>query len=157
MQQTAEQVVEMAANLDDASGEIVGAAVEALLAEPGVLDVWTTAIAMKKDRPGVMLSLLCESAATQGVARRMIELTGTFGVRHRAWARTVLERRHETVRTELGEVRVKVGTLEGDVLVAKPEFEDVRALAEEKGVSVRAAMETARAAAQPLLMRKGGR
>ena len=155
MHQATTQVVELATNLDDASGEVVGCAVRMLLQTPGVLDVWTTAIAMKHDRPGVMLSVLCEAEAAEPVADRVIELTGTFGVRHRRWERTVLDRRHEQVQTALGPVRVKLGERDGRVLVAKPELADVQALAEAHGVSVRRAMEMARAAAEPLLPRKG--
>lgn len=156
MHQAETQVVELATNLDDASGELIGAAVGELLEQRGVLDVWTTAIAMKKDRPGVMLSLLCEEAAAKDVAERVIELTGTFGVRHRRWDRIVLRRTRETVTTPFGEVGVKVGSLEGRVLVAKPEFEDVRAAAEASGVSVRRVMEAARAAAAALLSAENG-
>lgn len=155
MQQAETQVVEMATNLDDVPGEVVGAAVASLLAEPGVLDVWTTPIAMKKDRPGVMLSLLCERGAMEVVGRRMMEQTGTFGVRHRPWERMVLERRQVSVETPLGSVRVKVGTWQGAVVAAKPEFEDVQKLAKANGVSVRQAMAAARAAADELVTRKG--
>lgn len=136
MDQALTQVVEIAANVDDVSGELIGSAAEVLLAE-GALDVWTTPIGMKKNRPGVMISLLCKPEDRERFARRLMELTGTFGVRHRIWDRLVLERRHEAVRTEYGVIRVKVGTLDGQTIATKPEFEDVRAAAERHGVSAR--------------------
>lgn len=156
MQQAETQVVELATNLDDASGEVIGDAVERLLETDGVLDVWTTAISMKKQRPGVMLSLLCELQAADAVARRLIELTGTFGVRRRTWDRLVLQRAHQSVETQIGPIRVKIGSLDGQTLVAKPEFEDVRQAAERKGVSLRQAMAIAHAAAQGLLSTRDG-
>lgn len=140
------QVVELAVNLDDATPQLVGEA-QRVLMEQGALDVWTTAIGMKKGRPGVCLSLLCGQGDADRLSRRVLELTGSFGVRRRGWDRLVLDRRHETIATPIGPVRVKVGVLDGEVLVAKPEYEDVRALAESAGVTFRAAQRTAGAAA----------
>jgi pyridinium-3,5-bisthiocarboxylic acid mononucleotide nickel chelatase len=136
MTASATQVVEIAANLDDVSGELIAAAVETLLAE-GALDAWTTAIGMKKNRPGVMVNLLCKPADRDRLARRLLELTGSFGVRFREWERLVLERRHQTVDTPYGPIRLKVGSLDGQGVTCKPEFEDVRAAAESHGVSPR--------------------
>ena len=139
-------VTEIAVNLDDVSGEVVGEAVGALL-EAGALDVWVTPIQMKKQRPGAMLSLLCEAEQRDTLARRVIELTGSFGVRFREWGRLVLDRRHVGVDTRYGKVRIKVGELDGKVIVARPEFEDVKRLADEAGVAVRVVMDAAQAAA----------
>lgn len=139
------RVCELVVNLDDATPQVVASAQRALI-EAGALDVWTTAIGMKKQRPGVMLSLLCEASQRDVMARRVIELTGSFGVRMRVWDRLVLERRFETVATGLGEARVKLGLLDGRCVVAAPEYESVAALARAAGVNVREAMEVAKAA-----------
>lgn len=144
-------VFEIVANLDDASGEVIGAAVESLLAE-GALDAWTTAIGMKKDRPGVMVSLLCKAEDRDRLARRLIELTGSFGVRFREWDRLVLDRRHETAQTPYGPIRLKVGSLDGRVVASKPEFEDVLRAAQSHGIPVRQVLDSAR----PLDKRTGG-
>jgi uncharacterized protein (DUF111 family) len=141
------EVWEIAVNLDDVSGEIIGDAVPRLL-EAGALDVWTTPIQMKKQRPGVMLGLLCASEQRDALARLVIELTGSFGVRFRPWERLVLQRRFVTLTTALGDVRVKVGALDGREVVAAPEYESVRQLAQRAGVSLRQAMLTAQAAVQ---------
>jgi pyridinium-3,5-bisthiocarboxylic acid mononucleotide nickel chelatase len=143
---TPTQVTEIVVNLDDVTGELIGEAQRALLAA-GALDVWTTAIQMKKGRPGVMLSLLCEEAKRDALAKLMIELTGSFGVRFREWGRLVLDRRHVTVDTSFGEVRIKVGELDGKVIVARPEFEDVKKLAQEAGASVREVYDAAQSSA----------
>lgn len=155
MPATPTHVIEIAANLDDASGEVVGAAMEALL-QAGALDVWTTPIGMKKQRPGVCLSLLCEPARCDVLARCMIELTGSFGVRYRTWDRLVVERRHETVQTPYGALRVKVGRLDGRDLVRKIEYDDARRAADSAGVSVRVVLDAGRAAIEGPPNAEGG-
>lgn len=145
MSATPTQVIEIAANLDDASGEVIGAAIDALL-EAGALDVWTTPIGMKKQRPGVCLSLLCEPEKRDLLARCLIELTGSFGVRFRPWDRLIVERRHETVATAYGDLRVKVGQLDGRDVVHKIEYDDAKRAAVAAGVSVRSVLEAGRAA-----------
>jgi pyridinium-3,5-bisthiocarboxylic acid mononucleotide nickel chelatase len=148
--QSAVDVVELSVNLDDQTGEVIGDAMEVLLAE-GALDVWTQAIGMKKNRPGVMLSLLAAPGDAERLGARVLALTGSFGVRMRPAARLVLERRHVTAQCRLGEFRVKIGVLAGRVLVAQPEMADVKKMAVEAGVTLREAMGAAQAAAQELV------
>ncbi|MCE9591327.1 MAG: LarC family nickel insertion protein [Planctomycetes bacterium] len=143
------RVIELAANLDDVTGQVLGDAQRRLL-DAGALDVWTTAIGMKKQRPGVMLSLLCEPAKRDTLAAMILELTGSMGVRHREWGRLVLKRRHETVRTRFGAVRVKVGSLRGRVVSAQPEYDDAERLAAAKGVPLRTVLRAAQVAAEAL-------
>lgn len=140
------EVTEIVVNLDDVTGEVLGDAQRTLM-QAGALDVWTSAIQMKKGRPGVMLSLLCENTKRDELARLMIELTGSFGVRFRDWGRVVLDRRHVTVDTRYGRLRVKVGELGGKIVAASPEFEDVKKMAHEAGASVREVMDAAQSAA----------
>ena len=149
-----EQVVEIAANLDDVTPEVIGQAVGALLAE-GALDVWTTAIAMKKQRPGVCLSLLCHPADCECLARRVIDLTGSFGVRYRTWDRLVLDRRIETVDTPFGPMPIKLGLMDGRVVTAKPEFDVAAALAAQHNQPVRVVLAAGQAAAESLRDREG--
>jgi len=148
------QVVEIAANLDDVTPELIGHAQQQLL-DAGALDVWTAPIAMKKQRPGVMLSLLCASEQREAMTSFLIELTGSFGVRYRTWDRLVLDRSFVTVETPLGSVRIKVGKLDGRIIVARPEFDHVRQLAQDAGVSVRDAMAAAEAAAEQWRQSRG--
>lgn len=149
-QPAASAVCEIAVNLDDVSPEVLGHAHAALL-DDGALDVWTTAIHMKKQRPGVCLSLLCATEDRDRLARRVIELTGSFGVRCRAWDRLVLERRTQQADTPFGPVRIKLGRLDGKPVTAKPEFDDVAALAARHGVALRTVLAEAQAAAHALL------
>lgn len=152
---TPTQVTEIAVNLDDVTGELLGDAQRTLL-QAGALDVWTVPIQMKKQRPGVMLCLLCEKARRDELTQLVIELTGSFGVRYRDWDRRVLDRRHVTVDTRFGKLRIKIGELEGKVLVARPEFDDVRHLAQESGVTLRQVMDAATAAAEAIRWGQGG-
>jgi len=156
MEQSLEQVVELVANLDDVTGEQVAAAVEALLAE-GALDAWSTPIIMKQGRPGVMLSVLCADDARDRLMQRVIELTGTFGVRHRTWDRLVLHRQHHTVDTIYGPIRIKVGRLDDHIAAVKCEFADVRKAAEAHDVSPRRVQEAAHVAIEQWRKQQGGR
>lgn len=146
------RVTELCVNLDDTTGETVGDACETLLAA-GALDVWVTPIQMKKQRPGVMLSLLCAAEPPEEArrfARLLIEQTGSFGVRMRTWDRLVLDRRFVEAPTPIGPVTLKVGTLDGERVVVQPEFASVQSLAERNRIPVREAMACAQAAAAAL-------
>jgi len=124
------------ANVDDASGETLGAATQALF-EAGALDVWLVAATMKKGRPGVVLACLAAEGLVAAVEEAIFRETPTFGVRRSAVERTKLAREHATVQTPFGPVRVKVGRRGGRVVTASPEYEDCRRLAAERGVGFR--------------------
>jgi len=124
------------ANVDDASGETLGAAMQALF-EAGALDVWLVAATMKKGRPGVVLACLAPEGLVAAVEEAIFRETPTFGVRRSAVERTKLAREHATVETAFGPVRVKVGRRGGRVVTASPEYEDCRRLAAERGVALR--------------------
>lgn len=129
-------------NLDDTTPELIGALTGRLL-EAGALDVYTTPIQMKKQRPGVLLGVLCEPAARAVLLDLIFRGCTTFGVREYPVTRTVLARRHETVQTPYGPVRVKIGTWNGDDVTRAPEFEDCAQAAKAHEVSVRAVYEAA--------------
>ena len=137
------------ANLDDLTPELVADAERSLLAA-GALDVWTAPIHMKKGRLGFVLSALCEPEMESRLLRAFFEATSTFGVRAYPVLRAELERRIVSVPVGDGEVRVKVGFLDGRVMSATPEHDDVARLAGEVGRSVRQVYEEAAAAALTL-------
>lgn len=122
-QAQAAQVCELACNLDDMTGEALGYAQERLW-EAGALDVYTTAIGMKKGRPGVMLTCLARPEQAKALAELMLRHTTTLGVRQRELARYTLERGFETVQTEFGPIRLKCARCGGQTRL-KPEYEDV--------------------------------
>ncbi len=141
-----DEVTRLETNLDDLSPEITGATMEKLL-RAGALDVWLTPIQMKKSRPGVLLSVLCEADALERLTDLIFAETTTFGLRVETITRLKLERRFRHVETEFGEVTIKEGLREGRVLQRAPEFESCRALSEKSGQPLRAIYEAALRAA----------
>ena len=138
-------VTRLETNLDDLSPEITGAVMSQLLAA-GALDVWLTPIQMKKNRPGVMLSVLCEESAAPALAEIIFAETSAFGLRMEKVVRLKLARRFIQVPTEFGEVTVKLGLKGEQVVQVAPEFESCRAVAEKAGVPLRAVYAAAIAA-----------
>ena len=142
-------VTRIETNLDDISPQVLGSVMQKLLAA-GALDVWFTPVQMKKNRPGTMLSALCEEDAGERLADIIFAETTAFGLRVESIRRLKLARRFETVRTRHGEVTVKLGFNGERLLQIAPEFESCRALAEQVGITLReihfAAIEAARAA-----------
>lgn len=123
-------------NLDDCSPQVLGAVIDLLIAR-GALDAWVAPVVMKKGRPGHLLGVLTDGEHYSVLLETVLTETTTLGVREYQVSRTALERRHETVQTKWGPVRVKLG-LRGDaVLNATPEFEDCRALASKANVPLK--------------------
>lgn len=140
----ADEIAVLETNLDDASPQVVAYAVERLW-EIGALDVYTLPIQMKKGRAGVLLCVLCEPHRAAEAERVIFSQTPTFGIRRTTAQRSTLSRRHETVATEFGPVRVKVGE-RGDVMTASPEYEDCREAAMRCNAPLQTVMEAARRA-----------
>lgn len=129
-----ETLYELAANLDDATGERLATVATALF-DAGALDVWTTPIVMKKGRPACKLSALVADDKREAVVDAFVRTSGTFGVRETTVRRRSLARRWETVETSFGPVRVKIGsTNDGETLTVAPEFADVDEAARKAGV-----------------------
>lgn len=129
-------------NLDDCSAEILGYFVERALAA-GALDVFHTPIQMKKNRPAVLLSVLCAEDRADEFCEMLLRETSAFGVRRYTADRRKLRRTTGTVSTPFGEIAVKFGTLNGDALHATPEFESCRKAAEASGKPLCAIYEAA--------------
>jgi uncharacterized protein (DUF111 family) len=138
-------VVRLETNLDDLSPEVTGAVLEKLLAR-GALDAWLTAVQMKKNRPGVQLTILCEEEAIGPLVEIVLTETSAFGLRVDRVQRIKLERRFETVQTEFGEVSIKLGLKGGVVVQIAPEFESCRELSQRSSRPLREIYDAARAA-----------
>jgi len=132
-------------NLDDCNPEWVGALVSDLLAD-GALDAWQTPIAMKKNRAGILLSVLARTVDAPALRERIFRATTTFGIRCHAVDRETLDRRIEPVQTPWGDVPVKIGLLRGEALTAAPEHDACAALARQHGVAARRIHDAARQA-----------
>jgi len=143
-------LVELAANIDDCTGEVIGATIEKLLAA-GCVDAWAQPIFMKKSRPAWMLCALCGEADTGACERILFAETTTFGVRRRRCVRSKLARSHETVETPYGPIRMKLGRLGDETVTASPEYGDCLAAAETHHVALREVM----LAAQEVFRQRG--
>ncbi|HMD39803.1 MAG TPA: nickel pincer cofactor biosynthesis protein LarC [Candidatus Acidoferrum sp.] len=128
-----EEIAVIEANLDDMNPQIYGYFLEKAFAA-GALDVYTTPVQMKKNRPGMLLTVLCRPGDTNSLMDLIFAETTTFGARTYTAQRRVLPREWVTVATSLGDVRVKVSRVNGHIRHATPEYEDCRKLAEEKKV-----------------------
>jgi len=129
-------------NLDDINAEILGGFVEKALAA-GALDVFHTPIQMKKNRPGVLLTVLCSTADADRFTESLLVETSAFGVRRHTTERRKLGRELIMVHTQYGEVTVKLGRLDGRVVQFAPEFASCKALAEQKNVPLKQIYEAA--------------
>jgi uncharacterized protein (TIGR00299 family) protein len=129
-------------NLDDVNAEILGNFLEKALAA-GALDVFHTPIQMKKNRPGVLLTVLCAEAEADKFIELMLRETSAFGVRRHDAQRRKLRREFTAVQTPYGEVTVKLGKLDGQVVQAAPEFESCKTLAQKAGVPLKQVYEAA--------------
>ncbi|HLP75953.1 MAG TPA: nickel pincer cofactor biosynthesis protein LarC [Candidatus Paceibacterota bacterium] len=129
-------------NLDDINAEILGQFVETALAK-GALDVFHTPIQMKKNRPGVMLTVLCAEADADKFGEMILRETSAFGVRRHLAERRKLRREFTEVKTKFGNVTVKLGRLNGEMIQAAPEFESCRKTAAKAKVPVKQVYEAA--------------
>ncbi|QTE69270.1 nickel pincer cofactor biosynthesis protein LarC [Clostridiales bacterium] len=127
-----ETIIRLECNLDDMTGEDIGFAMEQLFAA-SARDVYTQAIGMKKNRPGILLSVICMPEDADRLAEVIMKHTSTLGVRRQEMSRYTLRREMKTVHTPYGNVRVKYSHGMGAERI-KPEYEDVAALAKEHGV-----------------------
>ncbi len=143
--ETDEELLMLETNVDDVSPQVLGHLLELALAR-GALDCYFTPVQMKKNRPGVLVSILCRASEREALTGLLFEETPTLGVRTHAVKRRALEREAVTVETEFGTIAVKVARREGRVLGATPEFEECRAAALKHGVPLRDVQEAARAA-----------
>jgi uncharacterized protein (DUF111 family) len=144
--------VVLEANVDDLDPRIWPGVLTALLAA-GASDAWLTPILMKKGRPAHTLSALAPPPAVDAVRRGMFTESSTIGVREHRVGKRALPRETRTVRVDGAEVRVKVALLDGQVVNASPEYDDVAAAALALGRPVKAVLAAAAAAAQADLAR----
>jgi uncharacterized protein (TIGR00299 family) protein len=135
------------ANIDDMNPEFYGHVIQRLL-DAGALDVYLTPVYMKKNRPGVVLSVSCRAEDSQRLAALVFAETTTIGIRRIKTERWALAREYVAVQTPFGEVGVKLARLGEQVVNASPEYEDCRRLALEHGVPLKEVYAAATAAAR---------
>ena len=132
-------------NLDDATPQIIGHVMDRVL-ELGALDCYFTPVQMKKNRPGVLLSVLCDAHEKEAVMKLLFNETTTLGIRSYEVNRRALQRSVVRVETQYGPIDVKVAHLDGRVVNQMPEFEQCREAAARAGVPLKIVEEAARVA-----------
>ncbi|RLL46936.1 DUF111 family protein [Oceanobacillus piezotolerans] len=130
------EMVKMEVNLDDISGEWLGYVMDKLF-NAGANDVFYTPIFMKKNRPGVLLQLLCSKQSLDSMKKILLDETTTLGIRYYPITVHRMERRFEKVETIWGTVTVKLGINKGEVFQRSPEYEDCKQIAEANGIPLK--------------------
>ena len=133
-QDKSDTVSELCCNLDDMTGEAIGFAVSRLF-DAGALDVFTTPIGMKKNRPGILLTCICRENQRNEMLGLIFKHTTTIGVREYITNRYTLDRTMETTHTQFGDVRVKRSSGWG-VSRIKAEYDDMEKIARENNISI---------------------
>ena len=137
-----ETITVLQANLDDLNPQVFGYLMDRLL-EAGALDVFTTPVQMKKNRPGILLSVLAKPEKADELTQIIFAESTTLGVRRREEQRQILTRKWQSVSTRFGEVRIKLASLNGTVTSYAPEYEDCRRIAAAHRVPLKIIMQEA--------------
>ncbi len=145
-----ETIMQVETTVDDMQPQLWEAVMERLF-DSGALDVYLTPVLMKKSRPGTVLTALCIPDKVTELSRVLFEESPTIGVRWTAYHRERLAREMVTLTTAYGAIAFKVSRLDGRVVTATPEFEEVRRIARAKGLPVREVLDLARAEGRRLL------
>lgn len=139
---SADRLVVLETNIDDVSPQVLGFVMERAF-ELGALDCWFTPIQMKKNRPAVMVSMLCDPQQRQALTGLLYAETTTIGIRVREVERESLGRETVTVATVFGNIDIKVAKLNGRIVNAMPEYDQVKAAALSSGAAFRAVHDAA--------------
>ena len=123
-------------NIDDMNPEFYDSVFEKLF-NAGALDVYLAPIQMKKNRPATLLSVICPPEMVDDLSRIVLANTTSFGARISHATRRCLNRKWETVSTKFGDIRVKIGLMDGEPVTASPEYEDCKKAAEAHGLPVK--------------------
>jgi uncharacterized protein (TIGR00299 family) protein len=142
------------ANIDNMSGELIGSVMERLLSV-GALDVSYTPMQMKKNRPAVMITVICQVQQSEQFAALLLRETSTLGVRMQQMQRRKARRSLQFLDTPLGPLQVKVKRLGARVLSAAPEYEDCQRVADERALPLTEVYEVAQHAIAQLLLKEG--
>ena len=137
-----EMITVLEANIDDLNPQVFGYVMDRLFNE-GALDAFGVPVQMKKNRPGMLLTVLCKPEDASKLTQLIFTETTTLGVRRREESRRTLARRWENVETQWGAVRIKIASMNGTVTNYAPEYEDCRRIATEHHVPLKTVMQEA--------------
>ena len=144
---TGDRVVKIECEIDDMNPQLFGPLMDGLLAA-GALDVFYTAVQMKKSRPGTLVTIIAPPDRRHPLTDVLFRDSTTIGIRYEEMSRTCLDRSVETVATPYGDVRFKIARRDGQELNASPEFDDCARLAAQHGVPVKTVQAAALASRQ---------
>jgi uncharacterized protein (TIGR00299 family) protein len=133
---SSDEIILIETNIDDISPQVLGYVMDRSF-ELGALDCWFTPIQMKKNRPATLLSVLCPAEKRADVSRLLYTETTTLGLRVRNVERECLSRELVSVTTRFGRVDVKVARLDGQIVNAMPEYDQIRKIAIDSGLPFR--------------------
>ena len=148
--ESSEELVVIETNIDDMNPEFYEAAMDSLF-RAGALDVYLTAIIMKKSRPATKISVLSTEKDRPAMTEILLQETSSFGVRYYKVGRTVLDREIKIVKTSWGPVKIKIGKLNGKVVQVSPEYEECKKISLKRKVSVKTIYEEAHFQAKKLI------
>ncbi len=136
-----EEVSLLEANMDDMDAETFGHCLELAL-ERGALDAYCTPVQMKKSRPGVKLSVLCQKKDRERMAELIFTETTTLGIRWGDLQRWSLNREFRQVETDYGKVKVKIGRFRGKIVNVSPEYEELKSIAQKHDLPLKVVRQT---------------
>jgi len=131
-----EIIYQIETNIDDMNPQIYGSIMD-LLFKKGALDVYWTPIQSKNNRPGILITVLCNKNKLGKMIEILFKETTTFGIRYWPTERIVLKRKFRKVKTSYGTIKVKIGTYNGKVYTESPEFKDCEKIARKKRIPVK--------------------
>jgi pyridinium-3,5-bisthiocarboxylic acid mononucleotide nickel chelatase len=137
-----ETITVLEANLDDLNPQVFGYVMDRLLDE-GALDAFAIPVQMKKNRPGMLLTVVCKPQDSDKLTGLIFTETTTLGVRRRDETRQILARRWENAATPWGDVRIKIGSMNGTITNYAPEYEDCRRIAAQNNLPLKTVMQEA--------------
>jgi uncharacterized protein (TIGR00299 family) protein len=130
------RVVQIECEIDDMNPQLFGPLMDRLT-DAGALDVFYSAVQMKKNRPGTLVTVVAPPNRREGIAGVLFTHTTTIGVRYQEMYRDTLDREIRTIETPVGPIRVKIASRDGRVLNAAPEFDDCARIASERGLAIK--------------------
>jgi len=140
-------------NIDDMNPEFYDYLIDFLL-KKGALDVFLTPIQMKKSRPGMLLSVICYEKKQKEIIDTIFSETSTFGIRISRLRREKLKREIKNLKTSLGNIRVKLGILDGKIVSVSPEYEDCKKIALERKIPLKRVYELVKMEAGSLITKR---
>jgi pyridinium-3,5-bisthiocarboxylic acid mononucleotide nickel chelatase len=133
-------------NIDDMNPQMFEFVMETALAS-GALEVFFTPVQMKKNRPGILVTILCKPEQVETFSLMLLNHTTSIGVRHRIEQRFIAIREFDTIETEFGSILIKIAKIAGNIVNVAPEYEDCKRIARQKNLSIKHVYEIAKAAA----------